>query len=113
MKNLFVIALIAMVAISVSTASAKQKEATPVSTTKQTTTQQKVTTTTTQFITDIKTDKEAATATKKISSISGVENVDINLKSKVATVRYNKQKTNNAEIIKAFKKIKVEAKVKK
>ncbi len=111
-KKLFSVALVAIMCVSISMASAKQKEVVVVSTTKQVNTQQSVIATS-QFITNINGDKEAKLVASKLSKVDGVVNVDVNQKSKIVDIRYNNQKTNNTEILKAFKRANVSAKLRK
>ncbi|MFI3283234.1 MAG: heavy-metal-associated domain-containing protein [Rikenellaceae bacterium] len=124
MKKVLTFSLVALLSISaVSAVSAATKSKTTQQTTTTTTKvvqQSSATTkvvenknkiTTTKFMTDIDCESCAKKIMNKIPDQKGVEDVKVDVKSKIVTVSYDIDKTDDATLIKKFKSIKISAKV--
>ncbi len=97
MKKIIMLCLLAVMGFGVADAMAQKKGATPVKTT--------------VFLTDV----DCETCAKKIDNSipfqKGVKEVKVDLPSRTVTVTYDATKSSDEALVKAFKKIKINAEV--
>ncbi len=99
MKKIIMLCLLAVVGLGISDAVAQKKSDAALKTT--------------VFVTDV----DCETCAKKIDNSipfqKGVKEVKVDLPTRTVTITYDATKTSNDSLIKAFKKIKINAEVKK
>ena len=98
MKKIIMICLMAVIGFGVSNAMAQKKQ---------------VELKTTVFQTDVDCENCAKKVDNSIPYQKGVKEVKVDLPTRTVTVTYDATKTSNESLIKAFKKIKINAEVKK
>ena len=116
MKTIIKIALLAVLSLSVATSVAQPINASLSEQSASTLTRNKVSKkkqiVTTQFVTNLTCEKCAKKIMNKIPFLKGVKDVKVDVKTKIVSVSYDKNKNNDLSIIEAFKKIDIDAKVK-
>ena len=98
MKKIILLCLVAIMGVGVCASYAQKKEAV---------------TKTTVFLTDIDCENCAKKITNSIPFQKGVKEVKVDVPTRKVTVTFDTTKTNEEALIKAFKKIKINAEVKK
>ena len=97
MKKIFMLCLVAVIGFGVSDAMAQKKQ---------------VELKTTVFQTDVDCENCAKKVDNSIPYQKGVKEVKVDVSTQTVTVTYDTSKTNDETLVKAFKKVKVNAEVK-
>ncbi len=97
MKKIFMLCLVAVIGFGVSDAMAQKKQ---------------VDLKTTVFQTDVDCENCAKKVDNSIPYQKGVKEVKVDVSTQTVTVTYDTSKTNDEALVKAFKKVKVNAEVK-
>ena len=97
MKKIFMLCLVAVIGFGVSDAMAQKKQ---------------VDLKTTVFQTDVDCENCAKKVDNSIPYQKGVKEVKVDVSTQTVTVTYDTSKTNDETLVKAFKKVKVNAEVK-
>lgn len=97
MKKIFMLCLVAVIGFGVSDAMAQKKQ---------------VELKTTVFQTDVDCENCAKKVDNSIPYQKGVKEVKVDVSTQTVTVTYDTSKTNDEALVKAFKKVKVNAEVK-